>query len=144
MLYSRDRLGLGEVGFGLITTVGALGGLVGTAAYGWLERHLGLAMIMRVGLVIETLTHLVLALTTWAWLALVVFFVFGVHAFVLGHHFHERAAARGADGDAGTRGQRLHARRDGRHGGRGRDRRTAGEPLGRSPRRSGSPSWAPR
>ena len=84
VLYSRDRLGLGAVGFGLITTVSALGGLVGTAAYGWLERHLGLAMIMRVGLVIETLTHLVLALTTWAWLALVVFFVFGVHAFVWG------------------------------------------------------------
>ena len=53
-------------------------------ALGRLERHLGLAMIMRVGLVIETLTHLVLALTTWAWLALVVFFVFGVHAFVWG------------------------------------------------------------
>jgi len=84
VLYSRDRLGLGAVGFGLITTVSALGGLVGTAAYGWLERNLGLAMIMRVGLVIETLTHLVLALTTWAWLALVVFFVFGVHAFVWG------------------------------------------------------------
>jgi predicted MFS family arabinose efflux permease len=84
VLYSRDRLGLGEIGFGLITTVSALGGLVGTAAYGWLERHLGLALIMRVGLVIETLTHLVLALTTWAWLALVVFFVFGAHAFVWG------------------------------------------------------------
>jgi predicted MFS family arabinose efflux permease len=84
VLYSRDRLGLGEIGFGLITTVSALGGLVGTAAYGWLERHLGLALIMRVGLVIETLTHLVLALTTWAWLALAVFFVFGMHAFVWG------------------------------------------------------------
>ena len=84
VLYSRDRLGLGEIGFGLITTVSALGGLVGTAAYGWLERHLGLALIMRVGLVIETLTHLVLALTTWAWLALAVFFVFGAHAFVWG------------------------------------------------------------
>ncbi len=84
VLYARDRLGLGEIGFGLITTVGALGGLVGTASYGWLERHLSLAVIMRVGLVIETLTHLVLALTTWAWLALAVFFVFGAHAFVWG------------------------------------------------------------
>jgi predicted MFS family arabinose efflux permease len=40
--------------------------------------------IMRVGLVIETLTHLALALTTSAWLASAVMFVFGAHAFVWG------------------------------------------------------------
>lgn len=84
VLYSRDRLGLGAIGFGLITTVGAVGGLVGTASYGWLERHFGLAMIMRTGLVIETLTHLALALTREPVVALAVFFVFGAHAFVWG------------------------------------------------------------
>ena len=68
------------------TTAGILNlvRIVGTALYGPLERRFSLAQIMRGGLLIETLTHLVLALTTWAWLALVVFFVFGVHAFVWG------------------------------------------------------------
>jgi predicted MFS family arabinose efflux permease len=37
---------------------------------------------MRVGLVLETLTHAALALTTLAWVALVIFFVFGAHMFV--------------------------------------------------------------
>lgn len=84
VLYAQDRLGMGAIGFGAITTASALGGLVGTAAYGWLERHVTLANIMRGGLVIETLTHLVLALTTTPWVAMPVFFVFGAHAFVWG------------------------------------------------------------
>ena len=84
VLYSLERLGLGEVGFGLITTAMAAGGLVGTVSYGWLERRVSLGNIMRGGLVIETLTHLALALVTIPWLALVVFFVFGVHAFIWG------------------------------------------------------------
>ena len=84
VLYSQEQLGMSEAGYGLLTTAGALGGLVGTAAYGWLEQHVGLANLMRIGLVLETLTHLALALTTTAWLALVVMFVFGAHAFVWG------------------------------------------------------------
>ncbi len=39
---------------------------------------------MRVGLIIETLTHLTLALTTSPAVAMVVFFVFGAHAVVWG------------------------------------------------------------
>ncbi len=82
VLYASDRLGLGPVGFGLLTTVVALGGIVGTVGYDWLERRVGLAWLMRAGLVIETLTHLGLALTTTPWVAMAVLFVFGVHAFV--------------------------------------------------------------
>ena len=37
---------------------------------------------MRVGLVLETLTHLALAVTTTPWVAMVVMVVFGAHAFV--------------------------------------------------------------
>src|SRR3712207_8628730 len=37
---------------------------------------------MRVGLVLETLTHLALAVTTTAWVAMVVMVVFGAHAYV--------------------------------------------------------------
>lgn len=84
VLYAGERLGMGAVGFGLLTTAGAVGGLIGTAGYGWLERHVNLADIMRVGLLIETLTHLALALTTSQWVALAVMVVFGAHAFVWG------------------------------------------------------------
>lgn len=84
VLYARERLGMGAVGFGLITTAMAAGGLLGTASYGWLERRVPLGVIMRGGLIIETLTHLALALTRWAWFALAVFVIFGAHAFIWG------------------------------------------------------------
>jgi len=84
VLYATERLGLGAIGFGLMSTALAIGGIVGTASYDWLERHVRLGDIMRVGLVIETLTHLVFALTTTAWVALAVMVVFGAHAFVWG------------------------------------------------------------
>lgn len=84
VLYATQRLGLGEVGFGLLTTVSAVGGLLGTTCYGWITRHVSLADLMRIGLVVETLTHLALALTTTPAVAMAVFFVFGVHAFVWG------------------------------------------------------------
>jgi MFS family permease len=84
VLYARERLGMGALGFGLITTAMAAGGLLGTASYGWLERRIPLGVIMRGGLIIETLTHLALALTRWAWLALIVFVIFGAHAFIWG------------------------------------------------------------
>jgi MFS family permease len=84
VLYATERLDLGPIGFGLLTTVGALGGLAGTVSYDWLERHASLATLMRVGLVIETFTHLGLALTTTGWVAMAIMFVFGAHAFVWG------------------------------------------------------------
>jgi predicted MFS family arabinose efflux permease len=84
VLYATERLGLGEVGFGLVTTVSALGGLVGTAAYGWITLRVSLGDLMRIGLIVETLTHLILALTTSPWVAMPVFFVFGAHAFIWG------------------------------------------------------------
>lgn len=84
VLYATQRLGLGAVGFGLVTTVGALGGLLATFGYGWLTARVSLANLMRVGLIVETLTHLALALTRTPWVAMVIFFVFGAHAFVWG------------------------------------------------------------
>jgi predicted MFS family arabinose efflux permease len=84
VLYARERLGMSAVGFGLITTAMALGGLLGSASYGWLARRVPLGVIMRGGLIIETLTHLALALTRWIWLALIVFAIFGAHAFIWG------------------------------------------------------------
>jgi predicted MFS family arabinose efflux permease len=84
VLYATEHLGLGSVGFGLITTVSALGGLLGTVGYGWLTRRISLGNLMRIGLIIETATHLVLAITSSPYVALPVFFVFGAHAFVWG------------------------------------------------------------
>jgi predicted MFS family arabinose efflux permease len=84
VLYATQRLGLGEIGFGLITTVSAVGGLLGTLSYGWITRRVRLGNIMRIGLIIETLTHLGLALTTSPAVAMAIFFVFGAHAFVWG------------------------------------------------------------
>ena len=84
VLYAGDRLGMNEVGFGLLTTAVAVGGIVGIVSYGRLERRFSLADIMRVGLLIETGTHLVLALTTSAAVALATLVVFGAHEFVWG------------------------------------------------------------
>ena len=84
VLYAGDRLGMDTVGFGLLTTAMAIGGVVGTTAYGRLERRFSLADIMRFGLVIETFTHLTLALTRSAEVALVTMVFFGAHAFVWG------------------------------------------------------------
>ncbi len=84
VLYAGDRLAMDEVGFGLLTTAIAVGGVVGIVSYSRLERRFSLADIMRVGLLIETGTHLVLALTTSAAVALITLVVFGAHAFVWG------------------------------------------------------------
>jgi len=84
VLYAQQHLGLGAVGFGLLTTVSAVGGLVGTGLYGWITRRVSLGTIMRIGLIIETLTHLGLAMTTSPWLASAIFFLFGAHAFIWG------------------------------------------------------------
>ncbi len=84
VLYATQRLEMGPVGYGLLTTVSAAGGLAGTLAYGWITRRISLGNIMRIGLIIETITHLGLAVTTLPAVAMAIFFVFGVHAFVWG------------------------------------------------------------
>ena len=82
VLYAIERLDSGEVGFSLLTTSGAVGGLLGTAIYGWLAARVSLGTIMRAGLIVETLTHISLAVTTDLPIALVIMFVFGAHAFI--------------------------------------------------------------
>jgi MFS family permease len=84
VLYAGDRLGMDAVGYGLMTTAIAIGGIIGIAAYDRLERRFSFGNIMRVGLTIETCTHLVLAVTTSPQIALATLVVFGAHAFVWG------------------------------------------------------------
>ncbi len=84
VLYAEERLHLGAIGFGVLTAASAVGGIAGNLGYGWLIRRVSLGNIMRVGLIIETLTHLSLALTTSPILAIGIMVVFGAHAFVWG------------------------------------------------------------
>jgi predicted MFS family arabinose efflux permease len=82
VLYAGDRLGMDSVGFGLLTTASAIGGILGTGAYSALERRFGLANLMRGGLLIETASHLIFALTTSPAVALATMVVFGAHEVV--------------------------------------------------------------
>jgi predicted MFS family arabinose efflux permease len=84
VLYAYERLGLDEFGFGLFLTVSAVGGLIGSGSFGFLERRFPYAVLLRVGLVIETLTHVCLALTSTPAVAALVMTVFGAHAVVWG------------------------------------------------------------
>ncbi len=82
VLWSRDHLGMSEVGYGLLTTASGIGGLIGTVLYGSIESRVSLATIMRACLLLEVLTHLALALTNTGWLAIAVMVEFGAYAFV--------------------------------------------------------------
>jgi MFS family permease len=82
VLYALDHLRMGPLGFGLLTTAAAVGGLVSTAAYGRIERRFDLATVMRTCLLLEVLTHLSLALARTGWVALLIMVVFGAYAFV--------------------------------------------------------------
>ena len=122
VLYSRERLGLGELGFGLLTTVGALGGILGASTYGRLERRLGPATLMRIGLIVETCTHLTLALTTLPGVAMAILFVFGVHESVWATTVMTIRQKAVPSEFQGRVEQRVPARADGRARGRRRRR----------------------
>jgi MFS family permease len=84
VLYATEYLQMGPVGFGALTTASALGGLVGIGAFGWLERRVSFATLMRACLSLEVLMHLAFALTTSGIVAFAIMFGFGAYAFVWG------------------------------------------------------------
>ena len=84
VLIAIERLKIGEVGYGLMITIGAIGGLLGAAAYGALESRFSLADIMRAGLIVECVTHLTLATTTTPWVGMTILFLFGAHNSIWG------------------------------------------------------------
>ncbi len=84
VLYSLEVLDMGPVGYGLLTTMAAVGGLVSTPWFGWLERRIPLATLMRTCLLLEVVMHLALAVNREAWIAMVILFGFGMYAFVWG------------------------------------------------------------
>ncbi len=84
VLYADERLGLDEVGFGVLVASSAVGGAIGLLTHGWLSRRLSFGNLMRIGLLIETGTHLSLALTKRPAVAFATLLLFGVHEFVWG------------------------------------------------------------
>jgi MFS family permease len=84
VLYATEHLGVGTVGYGALMSMVALGGLIGIFSFGWLERHISFATLMRVCLSLEVVMHLSFALTTSAVVAFSIMFGFGAYAFVWG------------------------------------------------------------
>ncbi|QGN47621.1 MFS transporter [Micromonospora sp. WMMD558] len=84
VLYCRQRLDLSDVGYGFLLTAFAVGGLFGTTVAAKLTRAFGSAAVLRAGLVIEVVTHVILATTTTPWVAAVILVTFSIHAMVWG------------------------------------------------------------
>jgi len=82
--WAQEQLGLGPVGFGLLTTATAVGGIASVVGYDWLERRIPLSTLMKICLSLEVATHLALAQTTIPWVAMVIMVVFGGYAFIWG------------------------------------------------------------
>ncbi|GAA4834647.1 MFS transporter [Kitasatospora terrestris] len=84
VLYARERLGFSEVGYGFLLAATAVGGVVGTVSVARLDARFGAATLLRAGMVVETLTHLVLAVTRSPWVAGLTLVLFGAHATIWG------------------------------------------------------------
>jgi MFS family permease len=79
VLYVRERLGLGALGYGVLLACGAAGGVIGTVIVKRLLARFGTSLLLRVGLIIECASHVSLALTRRPWVAAVTLVIFGVH-----------------------------------------------------------------
>lgn len=79
VLLAKERLHLGSVGYGLLFTSMAVGGVLGSAFGDRLIRRVTATWTIRVGLVVEFLFHLVLATSTNAYAVGFALFSFGIH-----------------------------------------------------------------
>jgi MFS family permease len=82
VLVAKYRLGLGPSGYGLLLAAVAFGGLIGSALVNRLLARFGVALLLKVGLLIEAGMHLSLALTHSRWVAGATLLVFGIHSAV--------------------------------------------------------------
>jgi MFS family permease len=80
VLLARERLGLGSVGYGLLFTCiaggGILGAVIGDRLIGWVTA----TWTIRIGLLVEAGTHLALATSRDPYLVGFILFAFGVHS----------------------------------------------------------------
>jgi predicted MFS family arabinose efflux permease len=79
VLLARDRLHLGSVGYGLLFTFIAVGGIVGSVIGDRLIAWVTATWTIRVGLIIEAGLHLTLAASRNTPLICVALFAFGIH-----------------------------------------------------------------
>jgi len=79
VLYVRVRLGLGPAGYGALLACTAAGGVIGTMIVKRLRARFGASLLLRLGLIIECVTHASLALTRRPWVAALTLVIFGVH-----------------------------------------------------------------
>ncbi|WP_084964824.1 MFS transporter [Thermoactinospora rubra] len=84
VLYAKERLGVSDAGFGILLTSSGVGALAGSVVAPRLQAAFRPAVLLRTGLLVECGTHLVLAITTNAWVAGATLVVFSVHAMVWG------------------------------------------------------------
>lgn len=79
VLLAKERLHLGSVGYGLLFTAMAVGGLIGAALGDRLIKLVTATWTIRIGLLVESCFHLVLATSTSAYAVGGAFLAFGVH-----------------------------------------------------------------
>jgi predicted MFS family arabinose efflux permease len=84
VLYSRQRLGLSDVGYGVLLTTFAAGGLLGSVLTPRLVRRISATVLLRAGLLVEVALHATLAATTSPLIAGGIIVVFGIHTVVWG------------------------------------------------------------
>jgi MFS family permease len=82
VLVAQERLGLGPVGYGVLLASMAVGGIVASLVGERVIARLGPATALRGGLVIETSTHVVIALATSPFVVAAALAAFGFHAVV--------------------------------------------------------------
>src|SRR5215469_8538931 len=76
----KQRLHVGSVGYGSLFTCMAVGSLLGSAFGDRVIRRVTATWTIRIGLIVEALTHLTLALATNVYVVGVVMAAFGIHA----------------------------------------------------------------
>lgn len=84
VLLARERLHAGSVGYGLLLTAMAVGGILGSVVGDRLISRVTATWTVRVGLLIEALTHLALAASRSAYVVGFALFAFGVHGSLWG------------------------------------------------------------
>jgi predicted MFS family arabinose efflux permease len=84
VLFAQERLNLGPVGYGTLAAAIPVGGVFGGLVAERVAGLLGTGTTLRAGLLVEVVTHLVLASTTSTWTAGAILAHFGFHAIVWG------------------------------------------------------------
>ena len=82
VLFAQERLGLGSLGYGVLLTSVAVGGVAGSLAAERLVEWLGAGTIMRLGLLIEAVSTGVIALSREPLVVGAMLALFGFHAIV--------------------------------------------------------------